>query len=285
MNMKILFKPFLWIALAVLLVLSAPAQARDNLGYCYGPVMAHIDRSLIKPPERELFILLDQTVRFDKKLAANLKEKTSEFIRPGDKITIVSFSANANGHFTEVVFTGALERPLPEKALSRTPMRQIKAYKKCMRTQEKNGKPFIMKSMFKALTLPNDDYDFTNTELIGTINMLGRDLIGKLEIKNRILLVYSDVLENSALTTFFKKGEIRKISPKAEMAKVKKAKMIPDLSGTKVYVIGGGWIGEGRPYLESRKLNALRAFWEAFFAASGAALEGFGQPVLLTELK
>ncbi|MFI0414178.1 MAG: hypothetical protein ACH255_08555 [Candidatus Thiodiazotropha sp.] len=40
------------------------------------------------------------------------------------------------------------------------------------------------------------------------------------------------------------------------------------------YVIGGGWIGEGKPYLESRKLNVLRAFWDAFFAASGATLEG-----------
>ncbi len=285
MNMKIFFKPFLWTALAILPGLGAPALARDNLGYCYGPVMAHIDRSLIKPPERELFILLDQTVKFDQKIAMNLKEKTGEFIRPGDKITIVSFSANANGHFTEVVFTGALERPLPEKARSNTPMRQIKAYKNCMKAQNTNGKTFIAMSMVKALTLPGDDYDFTNTELIGTINMLARDLIGKSDIKDRILLVYSDVLENSALTTFFKKGEIRKISPKAEMTKVKKAKMIPDLSGTKVYVIWGGWIGEGKPYLDSRKLNALKGFWEAFFAASGSTLEGFGQPVLLTELK
>ncbi|MEW8305736.1 MAG: hypothetical protein G8D81_01425 [gamma proteobacterium symbiont of Clathrolucina costata] len=32
-------------------------------------------------------------------------------------------------------------------------------------------------------------------QLVGTINMLARDLIGKSEIQNRILLVYSDVLE------------------------------------------------------------------------------------------
>ncbi|MBT3045275.1 MAG: hypothetical protein KME67_20650 [Candidatus Thiodiazotropha sp. (ex Codakia orbicularis)] len=50
--------------------------------------------------------------------------------------------------------------------------------------------------------------------------------------------------------------------------------LVSDLFGKKVYMIGGGWIGEGKPYLKSRKLNALRAFWEAFFAASGAALEG-----------
>ncbi|MES9827088.1 MAG: hypothetical protein ABW201_02330 [Candidatus Thiodiazotropha sp.] len=49
--------------------------------------------------------------------------------------------------------------------------------------------------------------------------------------------------------------------------------------------MGGDWIGEGKLYLESRKLNALRAFWVAFFTSSGTTLEGFRQPVLLTDLK
>ncbi|MEW8084672.1 MAG: hypothetical protein AB2823_03825 [Candidatus Thiodiazotropha endolucinida] len=67
-------------------------------------------------------------------------------------------------------------------------------------------------------------------QLVGTINMLARDLIGKSEIQNRILLDFSNVIENSALTTFFKIGEIRKINPKTEITKVKKAKMIPELN-------------------------------------------------------
>jgi hypothetical protein len=52
-----------------------------------------------------------------------------------------------------------------------------------------------------------------------------------------------------------------------------------------VYVIRGGWLEDGRLYLDSRKLKALRDFWEAYFAASGATLEGLGQPMLLTDLR
>ncbi|MCW4186867.1 MAG: hypothetical protein N0C81_07690 [Candidatus Thiodiazotropha lotti] len=39
------------------------------------------------------------------------------------------------------------------------------------------------------------------------------------------------------------------------------------------------------PECTYRKLNALRAIWETFFATSGSTLESFGQPVMLTELK
>jgi hypothetical protein len=41
---------------------------------------------------------------------------------------------------------------------------------------------------------------------------------------------------------------------------------------------GGGWIEEGKSYQDSRKLKSLCDFWEAFFAKSGAQLEGFGVP-------
>ncbi|MEW8184107.1 MAG: hypothetical protein AB2794_03800 [Candidatus Thiodiazotropha endolucinida] len=278
---KHLLPPFL----TALLTLSAPVMARDDLHNCYNPVMPYIDQSLVKTPERELFVLTDQTVRYEKKLAAELLRKTLGYIRQGDKITVVSFSANANTHYTELEFSGAMEHPLPDTALNNTPTKHIRAYKRCLTWQEKSGKKAIAKGIVKALTLPDDNYDFTNTEIIGAINTLANDLIGKSEIRERTLVLYSDGFENSRLTTFFKKGDIRLIKPKTEIVKVKKAKMIPDLSGVKVYVIGGGWLEDGSLYLDSRKLKALRDFWGAFFAASGASLEGFGQPMLLTELR
>jgi hypothetical protein len=58
-------------ALITMLSTSAPAMARDDLNNCYGPVMPTIDQSLIKPPERELFVLTDQTVKFEKSLRQN----------------------------------------------------------------------------------------------------------------------------------------------------------------------------------------------------------------------
>lgn len=177
-----------------------------------------------------------------------------------------------------------MERPLPDSTLDNTPKNHIEAYKRCLASQEKNGKMAIAKGIVKALTLPDDNFDFTNTEIIGAINMLARDLIGKSETRERTLVLYSDGFENSRLTTHFKKGDIRLIDPKAERNKVKKANIISDLSGVKVYVIGGGWLDEGSLYLDSRKFNTLRNFWEKFFAASGATLEGFDQPMLLKEL-
>ena len=61
--------------------------------------------------------------------------------------------------------------------------------------------------------------------------------------------------------------------------------MIPDLANVKVYVIGAGWTANGSLYQDFRKLKQLRSFWEKFFAGSKASLEGFGEPMLLTEIR
>ena len=38
------------------------------------------------------------------------------------------------------------------------------------------------------------------------------------------------------------------------------------MSETNVHLIDAGWMGEGKPYLDSQKLKALRSFWEKLFA-------------------
>ena len=93
------------------------------------------------------------------------------------------------------------------------------------------------------------------------------------------------MLENSLVLSMFRKGSVRIINPDTEPAKVKKAGQLPRLEGTNVYVIGAGWLKDSKLYQNSRKLRPLRQFWEHLFAVSGATLEGYGEPMLLTDLR
>lgn len=277
-----IFKPAL---LTALIATANPALARDDLGSCYHPLMPYIDQSIIGAPQRELTILIDQTARFDDKLKKELLRKALEYIRRGDRITAASFSAYANKHYTELVFSGALDRPLPDTALKDIPIKHAKSYKRCLSTQWSKGRKLMAERILVATTSPGDEYDFSHTELVGTINTLTKDLLQKSKRRERILLIFSDMFENSHTTTFFSKGKVRQINPDTELAKIKKAGMIPDLTGIRIYVIGGGWLEDGSLYQDSRKIKALRIFWEKFFTAAGATLEGFGEPMLLTDIR
>ena len=284
MNTKIckVALPATMIALAAC---SGPAPARDDLGNCTAPLRPYVDRTVIKPPARELFILIDQTVRFDDKLRKALLKQTLDYVRQGDRITVASFSAYANKHYTELVFSGTMDAALPDSALEHVPVKRAKTFKRCLNAQWDQGRKSMVKHMLAATTGPDDEYDFSNTELVSAINTLATDLIGKSGAKDRSLLIFSDMLENSRMLTVFQKGAIRLINPDTELAKVSKAGMIPALDRIKVYVMGGGWLDDGSLYQDSRKLKALRSFWEKFFTSSHARLEGFGEPMLLTEIR
>ncbi|RDH91038.1 MAG: hypothetical protein DIZ77_10185 [endosymbiont of Seepiophila jonesi] len=282
--MKI-FKTTLLATAIALAGVANSAMARDNLDNCYGAIASHVDTTAFQRPDRELFVLIDQTMKPDAELKRELIRKTLGYLHQGDRITVVSFSAYAKKHYTELVFSGAFEHSLPEASFKSVPIRQTKAFKRCLKTQWSKGRTLIANRIIEAITSEGDAYDFSHTELVGTLNTLAKDLIGKSDAKERSLLLLSDMFENSHMTTFFRKGEVRLIKPTAEMAKIKKAGMIPDLSGIKVYIIGGGWLEDGSLYQDARRLKAMRRFWERFFAASGGKLEGFGEPMLLTDIR
>ncbi len=284
MNMKT-FKITLLATAFAFTGITGPVMARDDLGNCNGAIASHIDTSSFQRPDRELFVLIDQTMKPDAELKRELIRKTLGYLHQGDRITVVSFSAYAKKHYTELVFTGAFEHSLPEAAFKSVPIRQTKAFKRCLKTQWSKGRTLIASRIIEAITSEGDAYDFSHTELVGALNTLAKDLIEKSETSQRTLLVFSDMFENSHMTTFFRKGEVRLIKPKAEMAKIKKADMIPDLSGIKVFIIGGGWLEDGSLYQDARRLKAMRRFWELFFTASGGKLEGFGEPMLLTDIR
>ncbi|QYZ64679.1 MAG: hypothetical protein HPY30_00925 [Gammaproteobacteria bacterium (ex Lamellibrachia satsuma)] len=260
------------------------AMARDDLGNCYGAIASHVDTTAFQRPDRELFVLIDQTMKPDAELKRELIRKTLGYLRKGDRISVVSFSAYAKKHYTELVFTGTFERSFPKATFKAVPIRKTRSFEHCLKTQW-GKRTLIARRIIEAITSEGDAYDFSHTELIGTLNTLAKDLIGKSDAKERSLLLLSDMFENSHMTTFFRKGEVRLIKPKAEMAKIKKVGMIPDLSGIKVYIIGGGWLEDGSLYQDARRLKAMRRFWERFFAASGGKLEGFGEPMLLTDIR
>jgi len=72
-----------------------------KIGSCYQLVtLGDID-----PPSasRDLYVLVDQTMTLPKKLQEETYRKIIEFLRPGDVIQIIGFSANAAGFYTEVI--------------------------------------------------------------------------------------------------------------------------------------------------------------------------------------
>jgi len=103
------------------------------------------------------------------------------------------------------------------------------------------------------------------------------------------VIIVSDMLENSSITSFYVGSRMRAIDPQAELLKIGNAGIKADFVGARVYVVGAGAISEksadARSYRDPRAMLALEDFWRRWFSASHAEIVEFGKPMPLVEMR
>jgi len=70
---------------------------------------------------------------------------------------------------------------------------------------------------------------------------------------SKVLILASDGLENSDVSSVYGRGTVRDIDPDREMAKAAAASMVGDFGGTKAYVIGGAMMPPPSAGLQSQR--------------------------------
>ncbi|WP_294956221.1 hypothetical protein [Sulfurovum sp.] len=265
--------------LLTLLTFTALLAARNDVPSCYKAL--HIENP--DPGiEKELFILVDQTTQLDKNLMIYTYKNMMKFIRNGDAVTIASFSSNSNGKYTDVSYSGALENLLPQSAKHEIAKKKLRKYQACMNGQYKYAKKKATRAL--VATLKGANKKLPHSDILKSLDDIAEHLIQNAKAKEKVVLLVSDMMEHSSITSFYAKGSLKRIDTKKEMAKLKKSGYTADFGGAKVYVIGAGMVGK-KSYRDSKTLKALTAFWEAYFRASNANLQAIGTPMLLEDIK
>ena len=265
--------------LLTLLTLSSLLLARNDVPSCYNALKIDDPAPV---PQKELFILVDQTTPLDKKLMIYTYKNMMHFIKNGDAVTIASFSSNANGKYTDVAYSGRLEALLPESAKHEIAKKKLRKYQGCMNGQYRYAKKKATKALVRVLKDSNKQ--LPHSDILKSLDDIAEHLIKPSKAKEKIVLLVSDMMEHSSITTFYHKGGLKHIDTKKEMAKLKKSGYTADFDGAKVYVIGAGMVSK-KSYRDAKSLKALTDFWQTYFASSNAKLEAIGTPMLLEDIE
>lgn len=265
--------------LLALLTMTALLSARNDVPSCYRALqMTNPD----PVPKKELFILVDQTTQLDKKLMIYTYKNMMKFIKNGYAVTIASFSSNANGKYTDVPYSGKLEALLPDNAKFDIAKKKLRKYQACMNGQYKYAKKKATKAL--VATLKGANKKLPHSDILKSLDDIAEHLIKPSKAKEKVVLLVSDMMEHSSITSFYHKGSLKRIDTKKEMAKLNKSGYTADFDGAKTYVIGAGMAG-GNGYRDSKTLKALTDFWETYFKSSNARLEAIGTPMLLEDVQ
>ena len=260
------------------LLWTVSAGAANVIPNCYDLV----DIEEASPPiKRGLLVVVDNTIELDQALQMESFEKIVRFMGEGDRVVVVSFSAYVNDQYMKVMADARLDRMLSSDAAFTVPKPKLKELRLCLAGQ-KRSLPRVVGTALEAI-YANSSNDLPNTELAATLAKTSREILPTLEARETFLLIVSDMMEHSDITSFYKAGDIRTIDPEAEMRKVEESGVEPVYPGTVAYVIGAGYTGS-RKYRSAKVLRAIEDFWRLYMERAGGRLEAFGTPSMFEDI-
>lgn len=270
----------LFSALALAWCVPTIAAERNDIKSCYD--FAKIEPSTAKVVSgRHLFVAVDGTFSPDINIKKLAHEKVHLFLQPGDKITIISFSAYVKDFYTHVLFSGRLDTDIADR--DDVSKKSLMTFDNCMAKQAQFVRAKIdthIKHAFK----PND-IDVPKTEIISNLSQVIAPQMAVNEGERRVLLLVSDMVENSDVTSFYSQNMLKTITPEQEIKKVQKNNMFSDFKQAEIYVLGAGWLPTAsKGFRGAQVMVPLKLFWQQYFEASNARLKEFGQPVLMSDL-
>jgi hypothetical protein len=279
--------------LAVLSATAASAQesqpARsfnrlDALPSCYGfaqlpPPAAKVDRAF--------FVLVDQTTMLD----ASLKETVITSARHnvqqfGTEFAIGTFSAFLDNRYTDIALAGRLDALLTPDEIRKTNSSKKRRLDQCLKLQITNAPRMAMDALSQALGKASTE--IARSDVLASLQSFADHVIAPSKAGHKTLLIASDMLENSSITTFYAKQAVRRLDPAAEMQLVREKGLVPNLSGVRVYVLGAGLLNtaatrdKAASYRDPQTMLALEKFWAAYFQEAKAQLVEFGKPQILS---
>lgn len=257
------------------------AGERNDIPSCYDA--AKMSEARPAGTGRELIVVIDETLQLPKELQESAYQHVLRFVQPGDSVRLYQFSAYLAGRYFSMPFAGQLERPLTGKTRDSIAMNLLKQLDTCLTQQQGFFRKTFGQQMLKSFGSASTD--IARSEIFSALKQIGNDAGGH-EAGERVLLLVSDMLENSDFGSFYSNNRIRDIKPEDELGKVEKQALFADLRGARVFVLGAGLVPHEvkHGYRSGKTMQALEAFWREYFARSNASLEAFGAPSLTTDL-
>jgi hypothetical protein len=232
-------------------------------------------------PTREVFVLADQTTVLDADLRQAVKGAVGGLLTPGTEFSVLRFSAFAQGRYMSAAQEGVLEAPISEQQRFHANSRILPIFDKCLHGQMAFGRRVALAAIDQSFA--ESSQELQHSDVLASI----RDLSMRVKsspARDKIVIIASDMLENSSISSFYYRKTVRRIVPADEMRKAISNNLIGNFAGARVYIVGAGLLPNAngiQPYRDPLAIGALREFWSTYFARSNARLIEMGTPALL----
>lgn len=260
----------------------AQADERNDIPACYP--YAQLTQQQPAPSGRELVVIIDETVPLSDALQRSAWDSAIRYIRPGDSVRLYQFSAFLQNHYMKLLFAGQLDSPLQGKVRNSIGSKSLKQLDGCLQQQAAFFQKTFGQQFVAAFGQPG--VDIARSEIFGSLRKISEGFVER-PVRERVVLLVSDMLENSDFSSFYQNNRIRDLDPASELNKVQQKNLLADFAGARVYVHGAGLVaGDAKgSYRSGTTLQRLEQFWGDYLRASNGSLAAFGAPQLTADLR
>jgi len=268
---------------SVLCLASTFSLAAGALSSCY-------DAKLQAPsiaPTVELFVVIDQTTLLDDGLKQAVANQVRPFLVAGNHFSVLVFSAYTQGKYTQLLTSGQLDSPLPVAQRNDISKPILAKFDQCMSRQPAQAAQAVGAALRAGFE--GTSGEIAKSDILASL----KDISAKVRqspASEKVVLLVSDMLENSSVSSFYASQAVRKIDPAQELQLVTTHQFVADFGGARIYVIGAGLLNgldnksKGQ-YRDPKTMQALASFWRSYFEKSRGQLVEFGEPALLNQIK
>lgn len=270
----------LFIAAALAMPALALAQGTANnalpdcIDYAKLPVKAQASAT-------ELFVVIDQTTPFQNELKQSIANQIVPLLVGGNSVSVYVFSAYTQGYYTRRLVRASLNPQLSQAVRDDISKTSLSKFDQCLAFQAKSIQQLAGDALRSAFG--QSSATIAKSDILGSLKDISAQVKAS-TAQRKVVLLASDMLENSSISNFYAQNAVRKIDPAKELKVVADNKLGADFGGADVYVIGAGLINETgakSTYRDPKTIGALQDFWGSYFQTSNAHLKGFGAPDLL----
>jgi len=235
--------------------------------------------------DKAIFVLVDETTLFDDKLKQQIISNSLSKIGKNNYIYIAKFSAFINGFYNEKVFDFKMDGLLTEEQRYSERKDTLNKIDKCIHDQAGYVYGKVQASIMSSFLHKNDN--IPKSDILYALKDFSDNVISQVKAKEKIVILASDMLENSTISSFYTRGTSRLINAKSELKKVENNNLLGNFGAAKVYIIGAGIISSKKSlsYRDPKILAALKTFWNTYFQKSNAKLIEMGQPALKNNIE
>ncbi|MDX9744510.1 MAG: hypothetical protein RBT59_11865 [Arcobacteraceae bacterium] len=220
-----------------------------------------------KSIQREVFIIIDQTTPLTKKIRKNILVNIFGLIRPSNTVNLFTFSEYTKGKNVSLVDRYHFYSEIQPDTRYKTSMDELEEYDSCYKSYFNSMQKKLANDMLENF---KEDQSSKKSEILYSLKKVSNKAVKLSTANKKIVVIASDMLENSNYLTLYKNTDLENLDIKKELSIIEKENLFGDFNNADIIVAGAGVVEKEEDYRNGKQLDKLEELWNEYFKKSNA---------------